>query len=141
VNSHLEPDGDLIPQIDSPSNSKIFSLDEAVLLLPLVKKLTAIAITNLEPTQLRYLSLLDCDPRKRALGSEYEKLVRLWIEKMARLGLLVRGLWEVNFDTGDGYLSWRNPELHIAFFVDYCDPNMTRLDLAEVLYERQPCWA
>ena len=51
MNSHLEPDGDLIPQIDSPSNSKIFSLDEAVLLLPLVKKLTAIAITNLEPTQ------------------------------------------------------------------------------------------
>jgi len=141
MNSQLESDGHLIPQIGSPSNCTLFSLEEAVLLLPLVKKLTTLAITNLEPTQFRYLNLLDCDPRKRELGWEYEQLVRLWIEKMARLGLLVRGLWEVNFDTGEGYLSWRYPELHIAFFTDYCDPNMTRRHLAEVLYERQPCWA
>ncbi|MBO68738.1 MAG: hypothetical protein CL398_10555 [Acidiferrobacteraceae bacterium] len=141
MSNQLSREGDLIPQIGSPSHSRLFSLDEAISLLPLVKKVTAIAITGLEPTQLRYLNLLDCDPRKRELESEYEKLVRLWMEKMARLGLLVPGLWEVNFDTGEGYLSWKYPELELAFFVEYGDPNLTRHSLTEVLYERGPCWA
>ena len=57
---------------------------------------------------------------------------------MARFGLVARGLWAVDFDTGDGYLSWRYPELRLAFFVDSEDSNLTRRSLSEVLAERLP---
>ena len=60
---------------------------------------------------------------------------------MARFGLVARGLWAVDFDTGDGYLSWAYPELRLAFFVDSEDPNLTRRSLLEVLAERLPNWA
>jgi len=98
------------------------------------------AVGDFDPIRLCYQNLLDCDPRKPQLASQYEKIVRLWITKMERFGLVARDLWAVDFDTGDGYLSWKYPELRLAFFVDFEDPNMTRRSLLEVLAERLPDW-
>ena len=130
-----------IPQIGNPCDARIFSLSEAQSLLPVVRNVTRRTLDDFDPVQLRYRNLLDCDPRKPQLALQYETIVRLWMTKMARFGLMARGLWAVDFDTGDGYLSWKYPELRLAFFVDSEDPNLTRRSLLEVLAERLPNWA
>ena len=141
MSSQLEDSNSWIPQIGSPCDTRIFSLAEAQSLLPLVRKVTSRAVSDFGPVRLCYRNLLDCDPRKPHLALQYEKVVRLWMTKMERFGLVARGLWAVDFDTGDGYLSWRFPELRLAFFVDFEDSNMTRQSLSEVLAERLPSWA
>ena len=107
----------------------------------MVRKVTCRAVGDFDPVRERYRNLLDCDPRKSQLALQYEKVIRLWMTKMERFGLVVRGLWAVDFDTGEGYLSWKYPELCLAFFVDSEDPHLTRRRLSEVLDERLPNWA
>ena len=141
MSSQLEDSNSWIPQICNPCDARIFSLAEAQSLLPVVRKVTRPAVGDFDPARRRYRNLLDCDPRKPQLALQYEKIVRLWMTKMARFGLVARGLWAVDFDTGDGYLSWKYPELRLAFFVDSEDPNLTRRSLPEVLTERSPTWA
>ena len=141
MSSHLEYSNSWIPQIGNPGDTRIFSLAEAESLLPIVRKVTRRAVSDFDPVRVRYRNLLDCDPRKSQLVFRYEEIVRLWITKMARFGLVARGLWAVDFDTGDGYLSWKYPELRLAFFVDSKDPNFRRRSLADVLAEHLPSWA
>ena len=141
MSSQLEDSNSWIPQIGNPCDARIFSLAEAQSLLPVVRKVTRRAVGDFDPVRGRYRNLLDCDPRKPQLALQYEKIVRLWMTKMARFGLVARGLWAVDFDTGDGYLSWKYPELRLAFFVDSEDPKLTRRSLSEVLTERLPYWA
>jgi hypothetical protein len=141
MSSQLEDNNSWIPQIGNPYDARIFSLAEAQLLLPEVRKVTRRAVGDFDPVRVRYQNLLDCDPRKPQLALQYEKIVRRWMTKMARFGLVARGLWAVDFDTGDGYLSWKYPELRLAFFVDSEDLNLTRRSLLEVLAERSPDWA
>ena len=141
MSSQLEDSNSWIPQIGNPCDARIFSLAEAQSLLPVVRKVTRRAVGDFDPVRGRYRNLLDCDPRKPQLALQYEKIVRLWMTKMTRFGLVARGLWAVDFDTGDGYLSWKYPELRLAFFVDSEDPNLTRRSLSEVLAERLPNWA
>ena len=123
----------LIPQIGSPSDVRLYSLSEAELLLPQVQKLTRHAVVNFEPIQFKYQRHLDCDPRKEQLALDYENIVCSWATHMKRLGLVVRGLWEVDFHTGDGYLSRCYPELRLAFFVALDDQQQN----ADVC---QKCW-
>ena len=141
MSSQLEDSNSWIPQIGNPCDARIFSLAEAQSLLPVVRKVTRRAVGDFDPVRGRYRILFDCDPRKPQLALQYEKIVRLWMTKMARFGLVARGLWAVEFDTGDGYLSWKYPELRLAFFVDSEDPKLTRRSLSEVLTERLPYWA
>ena len=141
MSSQFEDSNFWVPQIGDPRDGRIFSLAEAQSLLPVVRKVTSRAIGDFNPVRERYRNLLNCDPRKPQLALKYEKIIRLWMTKMERFGLVARGLWAVDFDTGDGYLSWKYPELRLAYFVDFDDPNLTRRSLLEVLDERFPSWA
>ena len=135
MSSQFEDSNSWVPQIGDPCDGRIFSLAEAQSLLPVVRKVTRRAAGDFDPVRRRYRNLLDCDPRKPQLALQYEKIIRRWMTKMARFGLAARGLWSVDFDTGDGYLSWKFPELRLAFFVDSSDPNLIRQELSEVLAE------
>ena len=141
MSSQLVDSNSWIPKIGNPCDTQIFSLAEAQSLLPMVRKVTRRAVGDFDPIRLRYRNLLDCDPRKPQLALQYEKIVRLWMTKMERFGLVARGLWTVDFDTGDGYLSWKYPELRLAFFIDFEDPHFIRRSLSELLAEGLPYWA
>ena len=67
--------------------------------------------------------------------------VKRWMAKMARLGLVVKGLWLVDFDTGDGYLCWKFPELKIGQYHGYHEGYTKRRPLREVIEELDPDWA
>jgi hypothetical protein len=132
---------EVIASISHPGETRQFSLSEAKQVLPVLKKLTLAASGELGPFQERMTSLLDCDPRQGPLQDQFERIVRKWISQVQRLGLPVTGLWEVGFDTGDGYLCWRHPELRLAYFRHYGEDFSLRRPLAQVIEEDQPEWA
>ncbi|WP_298136370.1 DUF2203 family protein [Acidiferrobacter sp.] len=128
-------------QIGSPTDPRVFTLAEAEALLPLVRRITQVAYQELEPVR-RLLSTLSPGSAAFYEAEEgYEGIVKRWVAKMERLGLVVKGLWLVNFDTGDGYLCWRFPELRLAYYHNYSEDFATRRPLREVIEELDPDWA
>ena len=128
-------------QIGSPGDPRVFTLAEAEELFPLVRHITYGAYRELEPVR-RLLSTLPPDSGALYEAEEdYECIVKRWVAKMERLGAVVKGLWLVDFDTGDGYLCWRFPELRLAYYHSYCEDYATRRPLREVIEELDPDWA
>jgi hypothetical protein len=130
-----------VVQIGSPDTPRYFNLTEANETLPLVKKITAEAYVELQVVKKKLQNLLPSDPRVVSVEQKYEAIVRKWISKMERLGLVVKGLWLVDFDTGDGYLCWKYPELEIAYFHCYTGGFAARQSITEVIEETSPDWA
>ncbi|HSH40540.1 MAG TPA: DUF2203 family protein, partial [Arenicellales bacterium] len=96
-----------IHQIGSVGEPRVFTLAEAEALLPLVRNITEQSAEDLAPVKQRLNNMLATDPRTPAVQREYEDIIKRWVSKLERLGLVVKGLWLVDFDTGDGYLCWK----------------------------------
>ncbi len=127
--------------ISELGDERIFSLADAHQTLDLVQKLPRTAVPELAPCQSKTNGMLDCDPRLVALEKEFEVIVRKWVMQVRRLGIKVYGLWELGFDTGDGYLCWRYPEIRLAYFLEYGEDFQCRRPLKSVIEETQPEWA
>lgn len=91
------------------SDKKTFSYEDACALLPEVQRLTKSAYAEVE-----------------ALGEEvdetnddFRRIVTDWAEQVISLGIEVKGLWLVDFDSGSGYYCWRHPEPGLQFFHGY----------------------
>lgn len=128
-------------QIGSVGDPRIFALDEARELFPLVRRITADAYEELQPVKQRLRKMMSTDPRIVQVEKSYEEIVKRWVSKMERLGLVVQGLWLVDFDTGDGYLCWKYPELKINHFHDYTEAVSDRRNLEDIIEELDPDWA
>lgn len=130
-----------VTQIFPHREGRVFTLREAEQLFPQVRRITAEAHSRLEPVRLSFESTGPTNPRLPEIERDYERIVKRWVNKMERLGLVVKGLWLVDFDTGDGYLCWKYPELKIGHFHDYTQGFGGRRPLAEVIEELDPDWA
>jgi hypothetical protein len=128
-------------QIVARDETRVFTLAEAEELFPLVRSITEAAWHELEPVRRRLESMVPTNPRLGEVEREYELIVKRWMAKMARLGLVVKGLWLVDFDTGDGYLCWKFPELRIGHYHGYHEGFTSRRALREVIEELDPDWA
>ena len=128
-------------QIVAGDDTRAFTLAEAEELFPLVRTITEAAWRELEPVRHRLESMIPANPRIREVEREYEAIVKRWMAKMNRLGLVVKGLWLVDFDTGDGYLCWKFPELRIGYYHGYQEGFMGRRPLKQVIEELDPDWA
>jgi hypothetical protein len=91
------------------NDKKFFSYEDACALLPEVQRLTDVAYTEVE-----------------ALGEEvddsnedFQRIVTEWAEQVMALGIEVKGLWLVDFDSGSGYYCWHHPEPSLQFFHGY----------------------
>ena len=131
----------VIVQIGSPADSKLYVLTEASELLPVVRKVTENAYNRLSKLDDRLELMLLCDPRRTPIADEYEKIVRKWIASITRLGAIPNGLWRVDFDTGEGYLCWRFPELKIGYFRGYSCEFDDRKSVKSMIEETAPSWA
>ena len=131
----------VIVQIGSPADSKLYVLSEASELLPVVRKITESAYERLSELDERLELMLLCDPRRTGIVDEYEKIIRKWIASITRLGAIPNGLWWVDFDTGEGYLCWRFPELKIGYFRDYDCEFDDRIPVKSLIEETAPIWA
>ena len=130
-----------IAEIVPTGDPRVFSLSEAKALFPLVRRITQTAYAELEPVRKSLEALLPTDPRIAEVEHQYEAVVKRWVGKMERLGLVVKGLWLVDFDTGDGYLCWKFPELRLAHYHGYSEGFGNRRPLEQVVEEMDPDWA
>lgn len=128
-------------QIGACDEPRYFSLEDALAIFPLVRRITADAYQELKPVKQDLENLLSSDPRISLVERRYEEIVKRWMNKMQRLGLVVKGLWLVDFDTGDGYLCWKYPELRLGHYHDYTAGFSDRRSLQEVIEELAPDWA
>ena len=130
-----------IHQIVTRDETRVFTLAEAEELFPLVRNITEAAWRELEPVRRKLESMAPVNPQIHAVERHYEAIVKRWMAKMARLGLVIKGLWLVDFDTGDGYLCWKFPELKIGQYHGYHEGYTARRPLREVIEELDPDWA
>ncbi len=120
---------------------KLFDLQEAKSLLPLVRSVTESYRERLNPIQDRLNKMLSNDPRRALLEREFEHIVSRWKDKIEQLGPSVYGLWVVEFDVGSGWLSWRYPEMSLNFYRDHAAGFSDRVRLSRFIEETDPDWA
>ena len=92
-----------------PTPKKVFSYDEAALLLPEVRQATAQA----------YLRVQRLAISGAAAQAETDAVVQSWAQDLIARGLEIKGLWLVDFDNGSGYYCWRYPEQRLDFYHSY----------------------
>ena len=131
----------IVPQIVARDDPRVFTLAEAQTLFPLVRKITLAAHDELEPVRRKLESMVPSNPRIKEVEKNYETIVKRWVGKVERLGLVVKGLWLVDFDTGDGYLCWKFPELKLGYYHGYHEGFGGRRPLRDVVEETDPDWA
>ena len=98
------------------SMKKIFSYEEAVSLIPEVRQITEAAVAEIETLVADHEDEREISP---AVASDYQRIVASWAERVISLGIEVKGLWLIDFDTGSGYYCWRHPEPSLQFFHGY----------------------
>lgn len=101
-----------------PTQRRVFSLGEARSLLPKVQELTSDAV-------FRYARLGEGESSRE----EREAVVRDWARAVVALGVEIKGLWLVDFDSGGGYYCWKYPERALEFFHGYDEGFAGRLPL------------
>ncbi|MHB1567494.1 MAG: DUF2203 domain-containing protein [Acidiferrobacter sp.] len=131
----------VIQPIYAPDDPRVFTLGEARELFPLVRRITYGGYRELEPLRSQLSILSPGSARLYETEEQYERVVKRWVGKMARLGVVVKGLWLVDFDTGDGYLCWRFPELKLGHYHGYDEDYASRRPLRDVIEELDPDWA
>jgi len=85
---------------------RIFSYEQAVALLPEVQRLTAGAVERVEQISADSMA-------------EAQDIVAEWAESILDMGVEVKGLWLIDFDSGAGYYCWQHPEPALEYFHGY----------------------
>lgn len=95
-----------------------FTLEQAEQLLPKVAACTAAAFRQVEALETQAEAIKDVTARE-ALQKQVLGVVQSWAQAVQDLGADVKGLWLVDFDSGDGYFCWKYPEPTLDFFHGY----------------------
>ena len=104
--------GDVI-QIHS---KRIFSEEDAIAILPIIKKITYKAYDKVEEIKEQIEFVPPEEPLHNRLKMQLGIAVKGWAIKMTSLGCDPKGLWSVDFNAGEGAFSWRLGEDNINFF-------------------------
>ncbi|HEY4562292.1 MAG TPA: DUF2203 domain-containing protein [Thermoanaerobaculia bacterium] len=108
---------------------RIFTYDEALSTFPLVRDLTAAAVRQIEALTHGVGSREELDARREDLEEAQERIVNAWAREVAAIGCEVKGVWLVDWDSGDGYYCWRFPEPSISHFHTYDEGFAGRIPL------------
>ena len=112
-----------------PAQKKIFTYEEALERLPEVQRITATAAGKLDELLATDTSTGDEMEIPQELVSDYETIVSSWAEEILALGVEIKGLWLVDFDSGAGYYCWRHPEETLEYFHGYEEGYKGRIKL------------
>jgi hypothetical protein len=100
-------------------SERSWTLEAARELLPDVRSRTARAVAEAEALAEERALHAEASEGQRALGERIEAVVLRWVREMEALGLEVKGLWLVDFDSGAGYFCWQWPEDRLEYFHGY----------------------
>lgn len=88
-------------------------------MLPRVRGLTELAVKEVDQLSGSIQQMAKGDPSRAATVLELDVVVETWTQQLQALGLVVKGLWLVDFDNGDGYYCWNYPETTILHYHGY----------------------
>ena len=100
-------------------SSRVFSYPEALATFPEVREMTSVAVRQIQALLNRLQSRQEMERRRDELEGAVEEVVQAWDEEITSLGCHVKGLWLVDWDSGDGYYCWRYPEETLAHYHTY----------------------
>jgi hypothetical protein len=103
----------------SRGRKRTFTYEEALESFPRVRKRTAAAVSQVESLVNQVRSRQEMANRKEELDSAIQAIVQRWAADVAAFGCEVKGLWLVDWDSGDGYYCWRYPEESLSHFHAY----------------------
>ena len=110
-------------QIIPISQKRTFTLEEARELLPVIRRITKEAVEKfvLLEQKLKKQQALSQDLTQsgEAVEGEISDLLNKWSEKIAKLGAFPKGIWLIDFDSGEGYYCWRYDEETVDHFHGY----------------------
>ena len=104
--------------VPGPPPARRFTLDEARALLPRVRRLTDTAVREADDITDR-LDASAAAAERAQLEAGLNAIVSKWANDVTALGAVVKGLWLVDFDNGEGYYCWRHPEADVTHFHGY----------------------
>lgn len=115
----------------TPIEARIFTLEEAENLLPQVAEITGRYEREVSDLQQAMEGGDLPQAKQREVMLEIDRKVNSWAHDINLLGAEVKGLWLVDFDSGDGFFyCWKYGEDRIAFMHPY-EGSFT---------ERRPVW-
>lgn len=98
---------------------RIFTYEEALESFPRVRELTLEAVGQVEALYNQVQSAGEGEARRAELESAFREIVERWAARVVALGCEVKGVWLVDWDSGDGYFCWRYPEEGVFYFHGY----------------------
>ncbi len=111
---------------------KVFSLEKANELLPIIRRICQQYSTVVDRLvhQLSHQGHKDRD-KIEEIEESIEHNIQAWNRKIKQLGVHPKGLWIVDFDSGDGYFCWKYPEPIILYWHGYNDGFSKRISITE----------
>ncbi len=101
------------------TQAKKFSLKEANKLLPVIRKITKETVDQFLLLEAK-LKHHETDSEKyKLVENEVNELLNKWAEKISKLGADPKGIWLVDFNSGEGYYCWRYDEERVEYYHSY----------------------
>jgi hypothetical protein len=113
-----------------PRTRRVFSYDEALSIFPVIRDRTDAAVRQVEALFNGVQSRDEMEERKAELESAYRSIVDRWTEEIESVGCAVKGLWLVDWDSGDGFYCWRYPEPTLGHYHGYEEGFAGRMPVA-----------
>lgn len=101
------------------AHRRTFTYEEALETFPAVRDLTRAALRQIEALVNRLQSRDELEDRREELEATMERIVEAWSTEISALGCEIKGLWLVDWDSGDGYYCWKYPEETLSHFHGY----------------------
>jgi len=119
-----------IKSITPDAMKRHFTLAQANELLPLVFHITENHHKSVKALLNRLQAIRGINLQ---MASELEEKIshetQRWELKLKRLGLVPKGMWLADFDSGTGYYCWKFPENEIRFWHQYQDGFSGRMEI------------
>jgi hypothetical protein len=96
-----------------------WTLDGAREILPEVRERTARAVESADALVAQRDELPEDSEERADVEKRIQAGVSRWMREMEALGLEVKGVWLVDFDSGGGYYCWKWPEESLDWFHTY----------------------
>ena len=113
-----------------PGHGRIFTYEEALATFPRVRELTEQAVQQIEAMVNRLQSSQELEDRKAELDEAASEIAQAWAGEITALGCEIKGMWLVDWDSGDGYYCWKYPEETLAHYHSYEDGFAGRVPIA-----------
>lgn len=108
------------PTVINLNSKNVFSLAETNYLLNVVNKITTKYQEKLNMV-LNHVEQEGNPNTKAHLKMEAQNIIDEWNSKIKKLGAKPSGIWNADFDFGDGYYCWKYPEKNITHWHKYSE--------------------